>query len=82
MMVWITLGTDAVDYGASVHAWNVTVFPFYSTNPNIAPYIGNLKEKPLRNEVTVFIDHNYNSTPYVLPEIIDFDGNVVYLEVS
>lgn len=73
-MVYVGFGTDKVQSTADIHALNVTVTGFFSSNTNSAPFFLGVTGDSLE-PMTLFIDHNYFDQEYKLPGTADFDGN-------
>jgi len=69
-IIYMSAESDTVK-SPIVHALNVTVVPFYSTNTNAAPVFSGVDRFEFPEQI-LYIDHNYYETPFVLPPIIDF----------
>jgi hypothetical protein len=73
-MVYIGFGTDKVQSTVDIHALNVTVTGFFSSNTNSAPFFVGVAGDSLE-PMTLLIDHNYFDQEYKLPRTADYDGN-------
>jgi hypothetical protein len=80
LMLYIYACSDLICSIRTRNVVNLTVYPFFSYNPNIAPvYSGIVGYKLPTKEL--YIGFNYNSTPYTLPKTYDFEGNNVYTDI-
>ena len=79
-MLYIYACSDQICSVKTRNVENLTVVPFFSYNPNVAPvYSGIVGYKlPVKE---LYINHNYNSTPYTLPNTYDYDGDSVYTDI-
>jgi hypothetical protein len=66
MMVYLSFGSDLVSSKRNIHALNVTVYGFFSSNPNSAPFFQGVSGDTLP-PMTLFIDENYVDSNYTLP---------------
>lgn len=79
MIVNISAETDLIK-SDTVWTLNVSVVPFFSVNTNQPPifYSDGVKNFKLPDAI-VYINHSYYDQPYVLPPMLDFEGNQIWV---
>jgi len=58
----------------------VTVYGYFSVNPNRAPYFYGVTGTEL-DAIKLWSNNSYYATEYQLPQVFDWDGNNVYIHV-
>lgn len=79
-MVYIYSCTDQVCSDRGRNVLNLTVYPFFSFNPNVAPVFEGIVGYTLPMK-DLYINYNYSDQNYTLPKVFDYDGDETYIDV-